>query len=209
MQKVILVGELAQFGSEWDVKCAHLADIFKLISCQTPGFRKFLIDSEEAGLDIEIIKGGDLIVDPRELLISLRSEDIVMTLCPAGEKSKGLRILTAVVLFTMGYYDVGGFGSIFTGMAVNMTLSVVSEMMAPGPESGNPANTIDGEEVGDKLFNGPVNVSKNGTPMPLLYGELIVGGATISAEFYQLPGEQVATVDVIEPSIQDATVALF
>jgi hypothetical protein len=56
------------------------------------------------------------------------------------------------------------------------------------------------------MFNGPVNVSKNGTPVPLLYGELVVGGAAISAEFFQLD----QSIDVLPnvASIQDASVTL-
>ena len=71
------------------------------------------------------------------------------------------------------------------GVAINLGLSVISEMLAPGPETVQQRQQIDGEEVQDKLFNGPINISKNGSVIPLLYGELIVGGSSISAEIFQ------------------------
>tara|TARA_Y100000361_G_C11088364_1_gene305077 strand:+ start:229 stop:858 length:630 start_codon:yes stop_codon:yes gene_type:complete len=207
MQKVVLIGDLAQFGEVWNTEYKDIASIFKLISCQAPGFRKYLIDAYDAGLDIEIVKGGDLILDPRELLMQIGSEDIIVTLCPAGEKSKFLRIVFAVALFVVAPH-MGVLTQIAQGVAINLGLSVISEMLAPGPETQKVRKDIDGEEVGDKLFNGPVNVSKNGTVIPLLYGELIVGGAAISAEFFQIDDPSVGN-GFIDSSIQDKTVKLY
>ena len=65
MQKVKLLGELSQFGAEWTVSCKSINDIFKLISCQSPTFKKYLIDCEQKGLDLEIIKGKYLEVFPK------------------------------------------------------------------------------------------------------------------------------------------------
>lgn len=206
MQKVILLGELAQFGEEWHTHCNSIADIIKLISCQTPGFRKFLIEADEAGLDIEIVRGSDVLVDPREMLMNIGREDIIMSLIPAGSKSSFLKIALAVVLFVVAPH----MGTVFMqnmvfGMAVNLAIAGVTELLAPGPETDIPVGEDPNEAV-DKMFNGPVNVSKNGVPIPLLYGELIVGGAAISAEFFQV--DRAADTSPVVPSIQDATVKL-
>ena len=48
MQKVKLVGEISKFGSTWETECANIRDIFKLIECQTPGFRQHLLEGAEA-----------------------------------------------------------------------------------------------------------------------------------------------------------------
>jgi len=208
MQKVVLVGDLAQFGEVWNTECKNIGSIFRLISCQTPQFRKYLIDAYDAGLDIEVVKAGELLLDPRELFVSIKSEDIVITLCPSGEKSKTLRIFTAVALFFVAPY-LGPLTTMVQGVALNLALSVVSEMLAPGPETQQQRNPIDGEEVGDRLFNGPVNISKNGTVIPLLYGELIVGGAAISAVIYQIQDETVIREKPIPTPVQDTTVDLF
>ena len=50
MQKVKLVGEISKFGSSWETDCRNIRDIFKLIECQTPGFRKHLIKAADAGI---------------------------------------------------------------------------------------------------------------------------------------------------------------
>ena len=45
MQRVKLVGEISKFGSTWETECKNIRDIFKLIECQTEGFRKHLLDA--------------------------------------------------------------------------------------------------------------------------------------------------------------------
>ena len=52
MQTVYLVGEIEKFGSRWDVNCTNIRDIFRLIDCQTPGFRDYLIGAAEANVDL-------------------------------------------------------------------------------------------------------------------------------------------------------------
>ena len=64
------MGELSQFGDTWETECNTVPDIIKLIDCQTPGFRKYLIDTYEAGGGLDIVRGSDIIVDPAELLLN-------------------------------------------------------------------------------------------------------------------------------------------
>ena len=54
MQTVYLEGNLAKFGSKWETSCNTIGEILRLIECQTPGFRKHLIDAHEAGIEYQI-----------------------------------------------------------------------------------------------------------------------------------------------------------
>lgn len=67
-------------------------------------------------------------------------------------------------------------------MGLSMMLSGVAQMLSPQqrllsakdrPDNGASYN-----------FNGPVNTTAQGNPVPLLYGEMFVGSATISAGIY-------------------------
>ena len=64
----------------------------------------------------------------------------------------------------------------------------VAQMLAPPIDS----DTEDNEQ--SYLFDGAVNSAKQGTPIPILYGRLTVGGAVISAsiksnqELSRVPG---------------------
>ena len=67
-------------------------------------------------------------------------------------------------------------------MGAAMALSGVAQLLTPqqrllsvkdGPDNGASYN-----------FNGPVNTTAQGNPVPVIYGEMIVGSATISAGIY-------------------------
>lgn len=204
MQKVHLIGDIAKFGSSWETECRTIPDIFKLIECQTPGFRKYLIEAAESGVGYEIRRGEEFVTEDT-LLLSLGKEDIIITEVPAGAKSGGAKILAAVAIVAILYFS-GGFagtgifgqggavvgpptataglntaGLVAASVAVNLALTGISQLLAPGPE-------VDSAETNESyLFNGPVNTAKQGIPVPVAYGELIVGGAPISVNYSTTP----------------------
>ena len=201
MQKVKLVGEISKFGSEWETNCRDIRDIFKLIDCQVQGFRQHLVSAADAGISYEIQRGEDFLETPEELLLSLSSEDIIITEVPSGSKSGAGKILAAAAIvtimvlqpqlfFTTTFQGVTGAaptlaaatglsipGQIAAMVAVNLASTGMAQLMAPGPESdGGPENE-------GYFFDGPVNNVEQGLPVPVCYGELRVGGAPISVAF--------------------------
>ena len=189
MQKVKLVGEIAKFGSSWETNCANISDIFKLIDCQTPGFRQHLVDAAEAGVGYTIKRGEDYLEEAEELLLSLNQEDIIITEVPAGAKSGGSKIIIGALLMASVFFPpfatFMGAGIGTTGLTVggliftvgaNLALAGISQLMAPGPET-------DQKQEEGYLFSGPQNNMQQGLPVPVCYGELLVGGAPMSLSF--------------------------
>ena len=63
-----------------------------------------------------------------------------------------------------------------------MTLGGVVQLLTPQQRA---LSVKDGPNNGASYnFNGPINTTAQGNPVPVLYGELIVGSATISAGIY-------------------------
>ncbi len=192
MQRVKLVGEIAKFGSNWETNCRDIRDIFKLIECQTPGFRQHLISAADAGIGYKIKRGKDYLQSDEELLLSLNKEDIIITEVPAGAKGGAGKIFAAIAIailvianpatlfFTPGAAGAAGsltvLGQFAIGLATNLALTGLAEIMAPGPES-------DSQQEEGYLFDGPTNNVQQGLPVPVCYGELLVGGAPISLSF--------------------------
>ena len=217
MQTVHLNGNIAQFGVVWHTNCFNIRDVFKLIECQTPGFRKHIVDAAEAGVEYEIKRGGEFLDYQEELLISLNDDDVIITEVPAGSKSGGAKILAAIIITYLTWgagSGVGGLGtttgqgavtgsSIYTGaiptqfqtvvtglntggvmamgIATNLAMTGLAQIMAPGPE-------VDKNTDESYLFDGPTNAITQGFPVPLAYGELIVGGAPISQSYRPIGG---------------------
>ncbi len=66
-------------------------------------------------------------------------------------------------------------------LAVNLAISGVTQLMTKGPEMDS------AESNQGYLFNGPVNTVQEGLPVPIAYGELVVGGAVINQSFRSSP----------------------
>ena len=207
MQKAILEGKIGEkFGREWPIEgCNSIKDTFKLIECQTEGFTKYLIEASENNIDFAIQRGIDFIGE-EELLLSIGSEDLIITEIPAGQKSGWAKILAATVI---AYLVFGPYGSIFMNtvelstslpvigqtltqtvnvglnrlgmmaltVATNLAIQGVTQLMTKGPELDN------ADENKGYLFNGPINTTQQGLPVPVAYGELVVGGAVISTSY--------------------------
>ena len=79
-------------------------------------------------------------------------------------------------------------GSVYTGFAatlaqasmkigIALVLNGVASLLAPTP----PKPKERPEDIGSYGFDGPANTTRQGVPIPVCYGQLIVGGAVISS----------------------------
>lgn len=190
MQKVKLIGNISKFGGSWETDCVNIRDIFKLIECQTPGFRQHLVAAAEAGVGYEIRRGEEFLESEEELFLSLNDEDIIITEVPVGAKAAG-KILAAILIVALVVMNPAIFGTFGTAagsggltmagtfamsLAVNLAIGGISQLLAPGPETDKKQNE-------GYLFNGPVNTVQQGMPIPVCYGELRIGGAPVGVSF--------------------------
>lgn len=177
MQKVKLIGNIAKYGDSWTTDCSNIRDIFKLIECQNPSFRQYLVEAADAGVAYEIRRGNTYLQHGEELLMSLGDEDIVITEVPPGASSGVGKIIAGVVLHIINYATGGAFSSVLVPMANSLIVGGISQLLAPGPE------TDDNQENDGWLFDGPVNNIGQGFPVPVAYGELRVGGTAIAVSY--------------------------
>ena len=192
MQTVYLKGEISKFGEVWETNCSNLREILRLIGCQSPGFDKYLIDMLEKNRGLEIVKGSEIINCVEDFIFPLEEEDIIITEVPAGAGENPLETLIYAVTFYYIGSSIGGdlgvplsetvggmekIGTVLMMTGINLGINSIGAMIAGGPETE--FGDRDPEEEKAKLFNGPANVSKQGIPIPLLYGQLLVGGAAI------------------------------
>jgi predicted phage tail protein len=192
MQTVRLIGNISKFGEVWEMNCNNIRDIFKLIECQTPGFRQHLVNAADAGLNYEIRRGSEFLENPEEMLLTLNEEDIIITEVPAGAKSGFGKLLAAIAIVILVVATGGtaaapgwavnaagsltGIGQSAVTLATSLAINGVSQLLAPGPETER-------TQKEGYLFNGPSNNITQGLPVPICYGELRVGGAPISLSF--------------------------
>jgi len=184
-----LLGGLEQFGGVWQTSETRVADVIKLIDCQIVGFKQYLMDALEAGLEVALVrKDGLEVEDARELFLdNVHQGDMYMSLIPSGSGSGWGKILGALVIGVLTFYTFGGAAPLagsFLGpgglalgaqigyaVAVSLALQGVTELLTKTPKGDKD------EKLGS--FDGPINTLVAGAPVPILYGELLVGGAPI------------------------------
>jgi predicted phage tail protein len=188
MRHVILQGHLGdKYGSSWDIKAKNFRDIFSCIDANYPGFRQDLIDLALAGGDIDV-QLGNTFLDAEDLFFPIGTKDtVVITPIPAGAKSGSAKILAAVALVALTFAIspvVGTFAAgkmsatmayllVTYGIAANLAMVGLEQLMTPDP-------SVDDTEE-DYLFSSAENTVASGNPVPVLLGELIVGGTVISS----------------------------
>ena len=62
------------------------------------------------------------------------------------------------------------------GLAASLALQGITQLLMPGPE-------VDRETPDNYLFDGNSEHIKEGLPVPLLYGEMLIGGAVINQSY--------------------------
>ncbi len=185
---VRLYGRLgARFGRVFHLAVRSPAEAVRALCVQVPGLRRELATSHERGIRYACFVGRRNIGEA-ELELPPGGDDIRIAPVLAGAKQSGLfqTILGAAIL-AVAYFNPGGFltGPMVTaayGMGASMALGGVVQMLSP-QQAG--LSVRDSPDNGASYnFNGPVNTSAQGNPVPLLYGEMVVGSAVISAGIY-------------------------
>lgn len=205
MKRVHLLGNLGEkFGPLWRANCSTVSEALRLIECQCPDFKKYLIDTVEEGTNFSVRTGEELLETGEELYMNITEDDIYITEVPVGSGGwgkilVGALLVIAAVLVVMFPILLTGLGPAFAGgvttagvttiglgwagtmlvttiasIGLNLIMAGVNELLMPKPEKG---------KQGGAFFSGAVNTVKQGQPVPVLYGELIVGGAPISVSY--------------------------
>jgi len=189
---VILEGFLGEkYGRKWNIVATEYKDIFACIEANYPESRKDLIDFYNAGGDMSIQTGEYIMQEQEEYLHPIGKGTIVITPIPTGSKSGSAKILAAIVIVTLlifAPYLIPGIGtggtlgglttvsfieSVALGLAVNLAVIGIQQLLAPDP-------SVDDNDT-NYLFNGPENTVVSGKPVPVLCGEMMVGGIVISS----------------------------
>ena len=157
-----------------------------------PGFERRMLDSGDKGVRYACFIGRRNLAED-ELSLPAGQDEIRIAPMPAGAKRGGLfQVILGVAMIAASFIPglnvamwsgtTATWSAGLASMGAAMALSGVAQLLTPqqrllsvkdGPDNGASYN-----------FNGPVNTTAQGNPVPVIYGEMIVGSATISAGIY-------------------------
>lgn len=184
---VRLYGELGKrFGRTHRLNVRTPAEAVRALCANYPGFETHLIESGKRNVGFRVITGGAALARAEDVSLPASGEiKIIPALVGAGGDGIG-QVLLGVALIGASFLipPIGLIGSTTLGgivfnAGVALALGGVAQMLSPPPTQPKPKERPENEP--SYTFNGPVNTSSQGQPVPVLYGELIVGGAVISA----------------------------
>lgn len=208
LRTIYLHGWLGErFGKEHRYDVASAGEAIRAIEANHPGFMKCIAEESDKGVEWRVQFGERDIDDITELSGPLGAKtSLHITPVIGGAADSGgviktivgaiLIIIACVVTYgaagaalTAGTTTWGAAMGATTVMGVSMStvalvgaglmLSGISNLLTPTPKSDGTGDS--GENKASYMFNGPVNTVAQGGPVPIGYGEMIIGSYTISA----------------------------
>ena len=185
LRTIRLYGRLGmQFGRVHRLAVDSAKEAIQAMCAVLPGFERELMTSKDRGLTYAVFVGSRNI--EKDLLNErLGQSDIRIAPLLMGSKQAGLfQTILGAVIIAIAYFNpfgmlTGPMISAAYGMGISMALGGVVQMLSPQQRG---ISAKDGPNNGASYnFNGPVNTSAQGNPVPLLYGRMICGSAVISA----------------------------
>ena len=205
-REVKVYGPLAKFVGQrkFLAEISSAGEAIRMLLANFPGLERHMADQHYK----VIVDGYDSDVDQLNYPAS-QTIKIVPVLGGAG--SGTAKIIAGVALIAAafitggiasagaahlgGLFGIGTVGTAVVGIGATMVLGGVSQLLSPTPQLGQigPASftpgggrttTTEGSEMDPQesySFSGIQNTSRVGLPVPLVYGETIVGSVVISA----------------------------
>ena len=193
LRKIKLYGQLAEFigHKEFEVKVHSITQAVSFLIHNFPEIESYMSPKYYQ------VKIGNYDIDESELAYPIGQEDIHFIPTISGAGSGLGKVLLGAVLIGAAFFvpqglalskGIGtGFGFAKAGalakglvyVGASLVLQGVSELLFPLPEP----QKFSSEEDPQLSFNfsGVQNTSRAGTPVPIVYGEIITGSVVISA----------------------------
>jgi len=191
LRKVKLYGELAKFvgHKEFEVQVDTVGKAVSFLIHNFPGIESYMSPKYYQ------VKVGNYDIDKNEIDYPVGREDIHFIPMINGAGRGFGKVLLGAALIGLAFAMPGavfqGFGgfkaaagySAFQAsvgnLGIALTLMGVSEMLTPLPKPQN-FNSEEDPQISFN-FSGVQNTSRAGTPVPIVYGEIITGSVVISA----------------------------
>lgn len=198
MKTVLLLGELGKkFGRKLLLDVKTPAEAVRALCANFPEFEQHLIESGKRNVGYRILLGkNDIPLDDIHNPAGSSTIKFVPVIQGAGGSGFTTVLIGAAIIgaafFTGGasltFGMMGGItgvsttflGGIALGVGASLVLSGVSQMISPMRQS-DMSSSERPENQPSYVFNGAVNTTAQGQPVPIGYGRMVVGSAVISA----------------------------
>lgn len=185
LRRIKLYGPLAKFIGQriLDADVATAAEAVRFLLANWPEVERHMaqhsyrvqVDRDDLPVDTE----------PEQLHYPVGQSEIRIIPVVAGAGAAG-RIIAGVALVAASFLIPGsaaiigiGLKSLTAGIGLSLALGGVAQLLTPVPKLGKEDSASDPRK--SFSFSGIQNTSRQGVPVPIIYGETLVGSVVISA----------------------------
>ena len=187
LRKLKLYGELADFvgHKEFEIQVDSLAKAVSFLVNNFPQVEKYMNPQYYQ------VKVGNYAVNEEEIHHPIGQEDIhIVPVISGAGGNNTFKILAGVALIGLAFATGGGSlaaitaakgftaAKVMLSVGVSLTLQGVSGVLFPLPKPQEFKSEQDPQL--SFSFSGTQNTSRAGTPVPIVYGEIITGSVVIS-----------------------------
>lgn len=169
-----------RFGKEWDLAVSTPSEALQLIEANEPGVMAWIKSNKTRYANYRVtitdMAGKKVCLDNSTFCLN-RAQPAVIRFTPITRGASAIaRIVVGVVLIVYGAFTANP-AAMWAG--ASMLLGGLIEILSPTPKIDSKAGSSD--DGTSYYFNGPVNTSAQGIPVPLIYGRCLVGSQAVSA----------------------------
>ena len=178
LRKIKLYGKLAKFVGHriLEADVATAAEAVRFLVTNWPDLERHMADQHYR----VSIGNYDLLAE--ELHDPAGQQDIKIVPVVTGAGAVG-RIIAGIALVAVGLFvpGIGALGvQLLVGVGASLVLGGVAQLLTPTPKIPTGPDTQNDPRK-SYSFSGIQNTSRQGVPVPIVYGETIVGSVVISA----------------------------
>ena len=181
LRKIKLYGKLAKFVGHriLEADVATAAEAVRFLVANWPELERHMADQHYR------VSVGTYDLDLEELHDPAGQQEIKIVPVMAGAGATG-RIIAGIALIALSF--IPGFAAwagptayaLITGIGASLVLGGVAQLLTPTPKVPTGPDTQNDPRK-SYSFSGVQNTSRQGVPVPIVYGETIVGSVVISA----------------------------
>lgn len=155
-------------------------EVFSALRNTVDGFADEIMRMSRAGIRFAIFRNR-VNVGETELTLKGTTEIRIVPII-AGSKNGGLfqTIVGAAMIVAGVFLWATPFGAPLVSMGIAMVAGGVMQMLSPVPKSPSQQEQATTENKPSYLFNGAFNSTQQGLPVPVVYGQMLVGSSVIA-----------------------------
>ncbi len=185
LTKVRLEGSLGKrFGRDWEFDIQTPIEALRMIDANVGGVFVWIKQNLKKYDRYRVIctyeDGSKESIGPEQLEMHKRMTAIRFVPILEGASGRAgtfiVGLIITIVGLVIGYFTGGNYWNPVTQMGVMMMIGGAIQMLTPVPKIGG-QESYETKNKTSRYFDGPVNTTSQGVPIPLIYGKKVLVGS--------------------------------